>query len=237
VVLLFSHPEIRPDSTHDGLPIVSSAPFHQQVHDQLNRHWDFDTVAAHLLKAPPYHLIADGDVINCVTKTMKLTRGKLIQMEDWNDWRESEYLQLNQYHRQGMFGEPVAPPDGNAIFHLVWTYTIKAVDGRKKARYVCDSSTRTGQVCVLAETYANCVEQTSARLFYAVSAAKNMLIFGADVCNAFAEASAPKQPFSIRPDKAFKEWWTNHLHRPPIPPGHVIPVLKAMQGHPESPRL
>ena len=237
VVLLFSHPEIRPSLTHDGLPIVSSAPFHQQVHDQMNKRWDFDTVAAHLLKAPPYQLIPDGDVVNCVTKAMKLTRGKLLQMQDWNDWLESEYLQLNQYHRQGMFGDPVAPKDGDAIFHLVWTYTIKAVDGRKKARCVCDGSTRSGQVRVLAETYANCVEQTSARLFYAVSAAENMLVFGADVSNAFAEAPPPKQPFFIRPDRAFNEWWTNHLKRPAIPAGHIIPVLKAMQGHPESPRL
>ena len=102
---------------------------------------------------------------------MKLTRGKLTQMEDWTDWLESEYLQLNQYHRQGMFGEPIGASDGDAIFHLVWTYNIKAVDGRKKARCVCDGSTRSGQVRVLAETYANCVEQTSARLFYMVSAA------------------------------------------------------------------
>ena len=237
VVLLLSHPEIRPAMTHDGLPIVSSAPFYQHIHDQMNRRWDFDTVAAHLLKAPPYCLIPDGDVLNCVTKAMKLTRGGLLQMEDWNDWLDSEYLQLNQYHRQGMFGDPVAPKDGNAIFHLVWTYNIKAVDGRKKARCVCNGSSRSGQVRVLAETYANCVEQTSARLFYAVSAAENMLIFGADVSNAFAEAPPPKQPFFIRPDRAFNEWWTNHLKRPAIPPGHIIPVLKAMQGHPESPRL
>ena len=237
VTLLFSHPEIRPAMTHDGLPIVSSAPFHQQVHDQMNQRWDFDTVAAHLLKARPYQHITDGDVINCVTKAMKLTRGKLIQMKDWNDWLESEYLQLNQYDRQGMFGDPVAAKKGDAIFHLVWTYNIKAVDGRKKARCVCDGSTRSGQVRVLAETYANCVEQTSARLFYAVSAAENLLIFGADVCNAFAEASAPKQPFFIRPDRAFHEWWVNHLGREPIPDGYIIPVLKAMQGHPESPRL
>ncbi len=133
VVLLFSHPKIRPAMTHDSLPIVSSAPFHQHTHDQMNRHWDFDTVAAHLLKAPPYRLITDGDVLNCVTKAMKLTRGKLLQMEDWNDWLESEYLQLNQYHGQGVFGDPVPPKDGNAIFHLVWTYNIKAVNGRNKA--------------------------------------------------------------------------------------------------------
>ena len=64
-----------------------------------------------------------------------------------------------------------------------------------------------------------------------------MIIFGADVSNAFAKAPPPKQPFFIRPDKAFQEWWVNHLKRDPIPHGHIVPVLKAMQGHPESPRL
>jgi hypothetical protein len=47
----------------------------------------------------------------------------------------------------------------------------------------------------------------------------------------------PKQGFFICPDWAFNEWWEQHLKKPPIPPGHVIPVLSAMQGHPESPRL
>jgi hypothetical protein len=77
----------------------------------------------------------------------------------------------------------------------------------------------------------------TARLFYAVAAAKNLLVFGADVSNAFAEAPPPKQPFFIRPDCAFHEWWVIHLKRDPIPDGHMIPILSAMQGHQESPRL
>jgi hypothetical protein len=48
VTLLFSHPEIHQDISHDGLPIVSSAPFSQQVHDQMNKRWDFTTVANYL---------------------------------------------------------------------------------------------------------------------------------------------------------------------------------------------
>jgi hypothetical protein len=136
-----------------------------------------------------------------------------------------------------MFGEPVAVTQEDAVFHLVWTYAIKAVDGRKKARCVCDGSARSGMVRILAETYANCVDQTSSRLFYAISAAENMLIFGADVSNAFAEAPPPKQGFFVCPDKAFHEWWVQHKGRSPIPDGHVIPILSAMQGHPESPRL
>jgi hypothetical protein len=36
--LLFAHPEVRPNLSHDGLPIISSAPFSQATHDQLNNH-------------------------------------------------------------------------------------------------------------------------------------------------------------------------------------------------------
>ena len=206
VILLFSHPIVRQDISHDGLPIMSIAPFTQAVHDQLNNRWDFTTVANHVRSGHPYQLVQDGDVLNCVTKAMKLTRGRLLQQTDWSDWQQdSEFLQLNQYNAQGMFGDPVATNEGDAIFHLIWTYNIKAVDGRKKACCVCDGSTRSGKVLVLAETYANCVEQTSARLFYAVAAAENLLVFGADVSNAFAEAPPPKQPFFIKPYRAFHE--------------------------------
>jgi hypothetical protein len=92
-----------------------------------------------------------------------------------------------------MFGEPVAMSQEDAVFHLVWTYAIKTVDSRKKAHCVCDWSTCSGMVCILAETYANCVDQTRSHLFYAISAAKNMLIIGADVSNAFPEAPPPKK--------------------------------------------
>jgi hypothetical protein len=50
---------------------------------------------------------------------MKLTRGKLLQQDDWTDWQDSEYLQLDQYNTQGMFGTPVAPTEDDAIFYLV----------------------------------------------------------------------------------------------------------------------
>jgi hypothetical protein len=138
---------------------------------------------------------------------------------------------------QGCFGAPTSVEKDDAVFHLVWTYNIKAVDGRKKAHCVCDGSSRFGSVKVLDEVYSNCVDQTSSRLFYAVTAAEKMLVFGSEVCNAFAKAPPPKQGFYIRPDWAFNKWWEHHKGNPPIPPGHVIPVLSAMQGHPKLPRL
>jgi hypothetical protein len=176
ITLLFSHPKICQDTSHDGLPIVSSTSFSQIVHDQMNNSWDFSTVADYLNKPLPYDIIKDGDVLNYVTKVMKLTRGKLLQQDNWSDWQDSEYLQLDQYDAQGMFGDPVDSKEEDAIFHLVWTYTINAVDGRKKAHCVCDGSTHSGMVRVLAETYANCVDQTSPRLFYAIAVAENLLI-------------------------------------------------------------
>jgi hypothetical protein len=87
------------------------------------------------------------------------------------------------------------------------------------------------------ETYANCVDQTSSRLFYGIAAAKNLLIYGADVSNAFAEAPPPKQGFNIFPDCAFNKLWTIHKQKLPLCPGEVIPILLAMQGHPELPWL
>ena len=71
---------------------------------------------------------------------MRLTRGQLLKQDDWKDWQNSEYLQLNQYWDQGCLDMPTAVDQDDAVFYLVWTYNIKAVDGRKKTRCVCDGS-------------------------------------------------------------------------------------------------
>ena len=78
VTLQFSHPEIRPNLSHNGLPIVSSAPFTQHVHNQLNNRWDFTTVAQHLQSSKRTHQhVESGGVLNMVNRVMKLTQGKL----------------------------------------------------------------------------------------------------------------------------------------------------------------
>ena len=144
---------------------------------------------------PSYELVNSGDVLNVVTGVMQLTRRKLLNQLDWDEWISSEFLQLNQYDEQGIFGTPVQIQEGMAVFHLVWTYPIKALDSCKKARWACDGSPHLGQARILDKIYANCVDQTSSRLFYAVSAAENLIIMGADVLNAFVEAPPPKQGF------------------------------------------
>ena len=90
----------------------------------------------------------DGDVFNCVGVAMKLTRGNLLENDDWKEWRSPEWKQLDQYEAQAMFGEPVPAPEEAPVFHLVWTYVVKELDKRKKARCTCNGSTRLGQVKV-----------------------------------------------------------------------------------------
>jgi hypothetical protein len=65
----------------------------------------------------------------------------------------------------------------------------------------------------------------------------NLICKGYDVGNAFAEAPAPTSPFFMKPDAQFRQWWEEHLGKDTIPAGYVIPVKKALQGHPVSPRL
>ena len=169
----------------------------------------------------------------------KLTRGKLLKTDDWNSekgWQQSEWDQLDQYDKQEMFGTPIQAHHDTAVFRLVWTYVIKELDQQKKARCTCDSSPRAGHARVLDYTYANCVDHTSSRLFYAITAMKKLMVYGADVTNAFGEAPPPKQGFHIHPDAAFRAWY-EQKHGAPLPHGSVIPVLNAMQGHPEAPRL
>ena len=140
---------------------MSKSDFSQLTHDQLNNRVDLIEDSLQVKRMWQYNVVDSSDVLNYTTCIMKLTHGKLLKRDDWLDWQNSEFLQLDQYDAQGMFGDPVAAADGDVIFHLVWTYIIKALDGRKKARCVCDGSTRSGLVQVLDETYAKCVDQTS----------------------------------------------------------------------------
>ena len=96
---------------------------------------------------------------------------------------------------------------------------------------------RAGQVWILGHTCAGCIDHTTLRMFYALSAAEGMMIYGTDVTSAFCDAPPSTQGLHILPDKTFHDWWMVCKGREPIPPGHVIPVLAVMQGHPEAPRL
>jgi hypothetical protein len=106
--LLFSHPEITPDISNKGLPVMSKSNFSQLTHDQLNNRVDLIEDSLRVKCMRQYNVVNSGDVLNYTTCIMKLTRGKLLKRDDWSDWQNSEFLQLDQYNAQAMFGDPVA---------------------------------------------------------------------------------------------------------------------------------
>lgn len=186
--LLVSASEIRDGLTNKGIPQISL--------DQLNPRHFFNipsngTFSNNML-ATMVHRSWDGGVLQYITRAHKLTQGILIKQSDWNEWQQSEFIQLDQYELQGMFGSPVLVSNGSAVFNLVWMYAVKEVDGRKKARCTCDGSTRGGQVRVLDYTYASSPDHTCSRIFYALAAAENLVLYGADVSNAFCRSPTSK---------------------------------------------
>jgi hypothetical protein len=83
----------------------------------------------------------------------------------------------------------------------------------------------------------NAAEPAMAAHGMAKIAALNYVGLGCDVSNAFAEALPPKEPFYMVADAQFCGWWEYCMGNPPLPRGHVIPILGNLQGHPEAPRL
>jgi hypothetical protein len=143
--ILFAHPKISHGLLNKGLPLLRCNQIPQLNIDQLSNRWAPQFQPPSLFPTTPtYDVVLDGDIWNVVTKVMKLTQGKLMKQDNWMDWNKSEHLQLDQYNKQYMFGDPVAAKDESAIFHLVWTYVVKELDGCKKARCVCDGSSCSG---------------------------------------------------------------------------------------------
>ena len=167
------------------------------------------------------------------------TLSQLKKRSDWPEWDASIFKQLDQYHDQSTFDEPGPLPKGANLLSLCWVYLIK-LDGNntKKSRCVCNGSPRFQGTVTLAQTYASALDQTGAKMFWATCAVNNYIVLGADASNAFAEAPPPKAPLYVRIDENYKRWYKQKFpDKPNLPDDYVLRVRKALQGHPESPRL
>ena len=226
--------DIHPNT---GIPQISFDQFnviaqhHQATILDKDKYMDID-------EAPPINnaviQLADGN-----KPPPKLTRRLLQQRDDWEDWESSEFLQLDQYQKQDMFSDPGPLPSNTEeeinILPMIWTYLIK-VCGRKKARCVANGAPHLQGSITLAHTYAACLEQSGCRLFWAIAAIKNKIVYGADASNAFAEAPAPKAPLYLKVDEAYRNWYQKKTGIE-LPIDSYVKVKHAIQGHPESPRL
>ncbi|GFH58223.1 hypothetical protein CTEN210_14699 [Chaetoceros tenuissimus] len=167
----------------------------------------------------------------------KLTRKSIRTRDDFHLFLESEKKQLDQYYAQETFGPPQALPPNANLLTLFWVYVLKDV-GTRKARCVCNGARNMRGSVTLAETYASALNQDGSRLFWSKAALDNFIVVGADASNAFAEAPAPVAPLYVKVDEQYRHWYSQKFpEAPPIPANSVLRVKKALQGHPESPRL
>jgi hypothetical protein len=83
-------------------------------------------------------------------------------------------------------------------------------------------------------TYASCVEQPCQRLFFAVAASQNKLVTFADTTNAFQQSPPSTEQFYLEIDDAYTSWYLKRLGKDIDRAKYVIPLGRALQGHPEA---
>jgi hypothetical protein len=175
-------------------------------------------------------------MIHKVTASPRLTRRKLQQSDAWPEWCTTEHIQLDNYYAQGMFNSPTVPPPNLAVLYWVWVYVVKEMENnRKKARAVCDGPTRGGAAKISGHTFAPTPDMIDLCLQSALAAQCGLILYHADVSNAFADAERPEQMYYMHIDAPFCEWWNTRFSDHPPLPGEAIPIQKNLQGHPEAP--
>ena len=164
------------------------------------------------------------------------TRRKLKKLSTWSKWQAGEWKQLDHFHNLGMYGAPVKRPPGATVLRPHWQYRVKG-DGTRRSRNCCDGSPRAAPVLHgLASTYSSCVEQPVQRLFMALSAHLGYPVYGGDATDAYAHSPPPATPTFVSIDDAYAEWYEHRFHVK-LDRSLVLPVLHALQGHPESGKL
>ena len=166
----------------------------------------------------------------------KFTRRKLRSLPTWNKWQEGERKQLDHFHSLGMYGDPIPRPHKAIVLRPHWQYRVKT-DGTRRSRNCCDGSPRAAPLLHgIASTYSSCVEQPIQRLFVGLSAHLGYRIYGADAQDAYAHSPPPEKPTYVAIDDAYAEWYENRFNKK-LDRSFVLPVLHALQGHPESGKL
>ena len=115
-----------------------------------------------------------------------------------------------------------------------WTYGVKD-DGTRKARATMDGSKRAAPwLREAVKTYASCVDQSSMKMFFAIAAIRNKIITIADTTNAFQQSPPPTKPCYLEIDDAYRSWYRKRFGEDIDAALYVIPLGRALQGHPEA---
>jgi hypothetical protein len=107
----------------------------------------------------------------------KFTSRTLQNQLDWKDWLTAEWIQLDSYDKQSMFGPPCTAPIDASVFFWVCLYSVNPhKNNHKKVRGVCDRSTRSGKTMAHGATYVPTPQQIDFCLQIALSVLLGMYL-------------------------------------------------------------
>ena len=166
------------------------------------------------------------------------TQKKLKKLLTWEEWKNREERQINQFVQQSMFGK-VRFSDGlpkNAlILRPHWQYVVKK-SGVRRSQVCCNGSKKAVlQLHAVASTWSSCVELPVQRLFMGLFVDMGFIIYGGNARDSYAHSSAPNDTYLAIND-AYADWYfkKNGEH---ISKQMILPVNHALQGHLESGKM
>lgn len=85
----------------------------------------------------------------------------------------------------------------------------------------------------LEAVYTACISQVGVKIFFALSALLNYVIYDLDAVTMFGQAGKLFESIYLEIDQQYRVWYLAHKGKN-IPNGWVLPILGSLQGHPDS---
>lgn len=167
------------------------------------------------------------------------TRKNLMKLPNWEEWQAADDLQLDTHLKSGTIGHPVPrpvkdPDIPSQVYRLHWARLVKS-SGVRKSRACLDGSKRAAPwLRLLVQTYSSCVELPCLRLFIATAVNRGYYICFGDVENAYQQSPPPTIDCFLEVDDTIYDWYFRRFGVKLNKLKDVIPLYKALQGHPEA---
>jgi len=167
------------------------------------------------------------------------SRKNLMTLSNWEEWRAADHKQLDSHYDAGTMGKAVPRPkpdqaSPSQVFRLVWNRLVKA-SGVRKSRACLDGSKRAAPwLRMMVQTYSSCVELPCLRAFIAMCVNRGYYIAFGDVENAYQQSPPPSIDCFLEIDDTIDDWYLHRFGRKLDRLKEVIPLFKALQGHPEA---
>ena len=167
------------------------------------------------------------------------TRRRLMTLSNWHEWQAADDKQLDQHFDAGTIGTAVPRPSKDPdkpsqVFRLHWARVVKS-SGVRKSRACLDGSRRAAPwLRMMVQTYSSCVELPCLRAFLAICATRGYYICFGDVENAYQQSPPPSVDCYLEIDDTVYDWYLRRFGIKLNKLKDVIPLFRALQGHPEA---